>query len=81
MGWIRQFVIAGLLRKVCRIEAAIYKTFKRKATTAVAQYKHPMKSPVEDLAIILGKYKNADFARATGARILRNMKVSNRLRR
>ena len=81
MGWTRQNVIAGLLQKVCHIEAAIYKIFKRKATTAVAQYKHPMKSPVEDLALILGKYKNVDFARATGVRILRNMKVSNRLRR
>ena len=51
------------------MERAVYKILKMKVTTAVAQYKHLMKSPLEDLATIIGQYRENDFARATGVRI------------
>ena len=63
------------------MERAVYKVLKMKVITAAAQYKHPIKSPLEDLVTIFGKYRETDLARATGVRILRNMKAHNRLRR
>ena len=77
-------VIAGQPRlNWCFSEAAIYKALQKKAAIAVAQYKHLMKSPVEVaiLFLIVEEYNDSDFARATGVRILRNMKVHNQVSR